>query len=272
MKIRIAALSDVGTVREINQDSVLIKTDTSHSYGKAVFAMLCDGMGGLSGGEIASATAIRRFEKWFREEMPGELLGSDVTEKLGDTGNYNGKLGTVRNKWLSMAEEVNHLLLRYGTEKHIKIGTTAVALLILDKEYLLMNIGDSRIYGIQGGRAKQLTTDQSYVQKLVEMGRLTRHEAEQSHKDNLLLQCIGVNDEISPEFEHGYVDKDMAFVLCSDGFWKKLKPDEIGEAIWSGMDNEALLKEEIRNLIEKVKERKERDNISAAAVTCCSAS
>ncbi|SKC01056.1 Serine/threonine protein phosphatase PrpC [Lachnospiraceae bacterium] len=269
MKIRIAALSDVGTVREINQDSVLIKTDTAHSYGKVVFAMLCDGMGGLSGGEIASATMVRRFEKWFEEEMPKELSAEDTTEQLDGSGNIVGKLRSVRNSWLCMAEEVNRLLLKYGEEKHIKIGTTAVALLIVNEEYILMNVGDSRIYGINGGRTRQLTRDQSYIQRMIDLGRLTRHEAEQSHRDNLLLQCIGVNEELSPEFEQGCVSTDTAFVLCSDGFWKKLTPEEIGEAIWKGMDSESLLKEEIRDLINKVKTRKEHDNISAAAVACC---
>ncbi len=269
MKIRIAALSDVGTVREINQDSVLIKTDTSHSYGKVVFAMLCDGMGGLSAGEVASATAVRRFEKWFQEEMPDELLSEDVTEKLDEIGNIDGKLWSVRNKWLCMADEVNHLLLKYGDENNIRIGTTAVALLIVNDEYLLMNVGDSRIYCISDGKAHQLTRDQSYIQRMIDLGKLTRHEAEQSHRDNLLLQCIGVNEELSPEFEQGKLSRDTAFVLCSDGFWKKLKPSEIGEAIWNGMDSEPLLKEEIRGLINRVKERDEHDNISAAAVVCC---
>lgn len=255
MDFLIAAHTDVGIRKKTNQDSVLIKVaDTD--YGKVCLSVVCDGMGGLRKGELASATLIRFFSDWFTNELP-ELL-------------YNGLDGMeLRKNWERLVSICARDLERYSAENQVKMGTTLAALLIARGRYYIMNIGDSRVYEITN-TTWQMTKDQTFIQREMDMGRMTPEEARRDPRRNVLLQCVGASDFIEPEFLTGAVNTDALYLLCCDGFRHVITPQEIQERLDPRrMTNEEIMRQELVYLTELNKFRREDDNISAATIRIC---
>ncbi len=252
MNFMVAAHSDVGIRKSTNQDSVLIKiADTD--YGRAVLAVVCDGMGGLAKGELASATMIRLFSRWFQEEFP-EMLYRGVTPE------------ELKSKWEVLILDANDKLSQYGDVNNAKLGTTAVALLIVDDKYYIINVGDSRAYMLDNG-IRQITKDQTYVQREMDMGRMTYEESLKDPKRNVLLQCVGASSYIEPDFYLGKVPDQAVFVLCSDGFRHVITEDEIYQNMSPNvLGSERVMIEASVRLIELNKYRREDDNISVALI------
>lgn len=154
MIYKIAAYSDIGIVKKTNQDSVLMKVAQTN-HGRVCLCVVCDGMGGLANGELASATVIREFDKWFRKDLPAMLeMPVFPVEEL-------------RLQWDNLVLERIKKLADYASSTGTRMGTTVVAFLIVGENYYIMNIGDSRAYMITDA-IYQLTKDQTYVQ--FEMG------------------------------------------------------------------------------------------------------
>ena len=151
--------------------------------GRVFFCVLCDGMGGLANGELASATVIRAMEQWFETDFPQILRQVTDVEEI---------LEKVKNNWYGTANALNLQLAQYveGTGK--RMGTTIVALLMIKNEYFIMNVGDSRAYAISN-QVYQLTKDQSLVQQQIDLGRVRPEDAERHPQRNVLLQCIGAS-------------------------------------------------------------------------------
>ncbi len=109
MHFTFIAETDIGTTKDTNQDSILVKHG-QYSGGEVLMAIVCDGMGGLSKGELASATVIRAFDKWFDEELPYELEELD--------------LHVISGKWNLMLKDLNVKLIEYSRNENITMGTT----------------------------------------------------------------------------------------------------------------------------------------------------
>ena len=154
-----------------------------------------------------------------------------------------------------------------GTDIDAECGTTAAILLIIENKWLVMNIGDSRIYRIHHDEISQVTKDHSYVQREIDKGQMTEEEAEKSPMRSVLLQCIGAGDMVVPDWFSGTVSSGDSFLLCSDGFRHKLKKEEMKKRL-SVLDTEDLITEELLRCIDDIKEAKERDNITAAFIRC----
>ena len=250
MKYLTVAETDIGIVKETNQDSVLVKHADS-KYGEIVLTIICDGMGGLSKGELASATVIRRFSDWFEEEFPRELENLDFE--------------IIAGKWSLMLKDLNVQIARYGDKHDVRLGTTFTALLIVDEDYLIGHVGDTRVY-YMGSRLNQLTEDQTFIARELKKGTITPEQAKTDKRRNMLLQCIGASQNVEPELTSGKCRKG-AFLLCSDGFRHEISPREI----FDNLNPEKLkdkndMHKKLRTLIELNKERKEKDNISAILV------
>lgn len=271
MKFKLCISTDKGTVREVNQDAATIKVANTDKYGRIAMAVLCDGMGGLSCGEVASAAAIGRFEKWFGQEFPRILTKSNVTERL-DVENTADKtdsdiIDEVKREWMILASEINNELIRYGEERKIILGTTMVAFMCLGKEYLIMNIGDSRLYMINAKGPKLLTHDQSVVQDMVDKGMMTQKDAEKSPQKSVLLQCLGASGNVVPDFSGGKIKENCSVILCSDGFWHGLKDADFKKvACPKACTSEEVMKEGLDNLVDYLKANGETDNISAVFI------
>jgi serine/threonine protein phosphatase PrpC len=193
MRYKAAYHTDVGIRKKTNQDSLAIKiADTP--YGMAAFAVICDGMGGLAKGEVASKEVICAFSDWFQESFAEMIDNDSFDEEL------------MRKQWHSIAVNENEILKAYGEDNGIMIGTTLTAMLMFRDSYYIIHVGDSRAYEITGTEARQLTNDQTFVAREVAAGRMT---PEQEFVEVYTLEDKGTDLE-------KYVFKGMIRLLYDD--------------------------------------------------------
>lgn len=247
--------TDIGIKKKTNQDSLLIqqaKTD----IGNVLLAVICDGMGGLAKGEVASACMIYAFKNWFCQELPKMLNAGLQPEAL-------------RDSWEQLVSNVNQKITNYSINKGVSMGTTCVALLIVDSTYFIMNIGDSRIYLISDN-IYQLTKDQTYVQREIDAGRMTYEEAQRDPQRNVLLQCVGASPVIEPDFIMGDVQINQCYMLCCDGFRHVIHPQEFYQYLNPAIaTNTTVMEQNLFYLTELNKQRGETDNITAVLIRTC---
>ena len=262
MGFKVDAYSDIGIKKNVNQDALLIKQAKVRGIGNICMAILCDGMGGLSCGEVASSAFVNRMDSWFKADFPRMITDINATEPLMGNGASDPSaklLSHVELQWKSIVQEMNEKLIEYGNSNGIRLGTTVVAIIIIGDKYMTMNVGDSRAYKFNKKQMVQVSHDHSYIQQQLELGRITEAEAEHSDKKSVLLQCIGASEKVVPEFFKGTIERNLHFLLCSDGLWRKLEDKEI-----MGI---APQRNGIKKLTEMVMKRGESDNISGLIIS-----
>ncbi len=232
-------LTDAGKVRDHNEDSVIIVKNPKNDYLMAV----ADGMGGHSAGEVASSIAISYLGKHFNETF---LNMSKV-----DAVNW------IRDS----VSEINTLIFQYEKEhpESKGMGTTLV-LAILTKDYILFgNIGDSSGFVMKEEHLHKVTYDHTLVNLLVSAGELTKEEAKDHPKKNVLMKALGANDPIEVDI----FDCDMEIsevLLCSDGLTNMLDKEQIERVLLGDTD----IEDTVIKLIRKANNRGGTDNISVA--------
>ena len=251
MRYVATADTDIGISKDTNQDSVLIK-HASTDKGEVLLAVVCDGMGGLSKGEVASATVIRAFADWFDNELPFELENVD--------------LNVIGAKWSLMLKELNAQILEYSKSNALEgVGTTFSGILFVDDQYIIGHVGDTRVYHI-GSALTQLTTDQTFIAREISRGTITLEQAKTDKRRNLLLQCIGASKTVEPQIIIGNADKG-AYMLCSDGFRHEITEGEMYESLNPiNLMNKDAMHNNAKYLIDQVKRREEKDNISVVLI------
>ncbi len=250
MKYFGSASTDVGIVKSTNQDSACIKIADFDGKGQVAMVVIGDGMGGLAKGELASKTVICRFSDWFEKELPKQIV-SYTKEKISAD-------------WTRMIREQNQKILNYGKQIGVNLGTTLSAVLFIDGSYIIAHVGDSRIYEISDS-VKQLTEDQTFIKREIKAGRVTEQEAAVHPKRNMLLQCVGASREVNPDVLYGTVAPNTVFMLCSDGFRHVLTDAELFENFNpANINSIEAMKQNSDYLIDVVKKRNERDNITVA--------
>ena len=255
MDFMIASHSDVGIKKNTNQDSLLVKVAQTN-LGRVCLCVVCDGMGGLAKGELASATVIRTFENWFENDFPAMLeRGFDPDE--------------LRLQWDNIVLEQNQKISAYASSQGTRMGTTITTILIIGGQYYIMNVGDSRAYMLTD-QLYLLTKDQTVVQYQLDMGMITLEEALVHPQRNVLLQCVGASEVVTPDFYSAPVVPDTMFVLCSDGFRHVITPEEIYDNLNPGLlADEQRMKENAVWLTELDKQRQEVDNSSVVLIRTC---
>lgn len=252
MNFLTAVHTDVGIRKKTNQDSALIMEATS-DYGNALLAVICDGMGGLAKGEVASSAVIQLLKKWFEEELPSVITSQDPKT-------------LIFSSWEKIVYSANIKISEYGRAQGISLGTTLVAVLFLGNAYYIVNVGDSRAYCISNN-LYQLTKDQTFVQREMDMGRMTYEESLNHPQRNVLLQCIGASNLVEPDFRSGEFAPGQVFMLCSDGFRHVISGEELFEKLNpSLLNSEQAMYDSLVYLTELNKYRREQDNISAILI------
>ncbi|WP_226642882.1 PP2C family protein-serine/threonine phosphatase [Mesobacillus subterraneus] len=248
MAFQVAYHTDIGIKKKTNQDGLLLKSAKTPK-GEIGLFIICDGMGGLSHGELASATVIRGMSDWFDQELP-ELLEGGIAEN------------EIPGKLEERVRELNQKILEYGEASNIKLGTTITALLILHKQYFILQIGDSRAYSINDKLVK-LTEDQTLVERELKRGNITAEQARIDPRRNVLLQCVGATKDINIVITSGEVEKQSMFMLCTDGFYHEIRDEEmLSHLNPQSFTEEKQMKKKLIELVELAKERQETDNIS----------
>lgn len=247
-----AVYTDIGIEKKVNQDSCLLKEAVT-AQGTILFAAVCDGMGGLKNGEVASACVVEELRSWFENDLSvltyNGFTAEDVKKSL--------------NRVIIMADKK---IRSYGRDNGA-CGTTLSGVLLAKNRYLTVNVGDSRVYRIDSDSPHQLTHDQTLAQRRVDEGEITQEEALTDDGQNILLQCIGWGAEVVPSYTEGMYRDRSVFLLCSDGFRHRLTAEEIKNLFLpEKMDSETRMKRALRTGVETAMKRKENDNITAIVI------
>lgn len=247
-----AVHTDVGIKKDTNQDSVLIQSADTE-FGPVLLVSVCDGMGGLAKGEVASAAMVNALSGWFENTFPAILYQGMDPEALCSS-------------WRELVANTNRMIAEYGRKCHTALGTTTTTMLIVNGKYYTMNVGDSRIYMLTDN-LYQLTKDQTYVQRQMDLGLMTYEQSLTDPQRSVLLQCIGASETVVPDFTTGDVLPGQRYLLCCDGFRHVITPQEIYQALGpNAPGTEQDMQRELQSLTELNKQRQELDNITAIAV------
>lgn len=254
MDFLLAAATDVGISKTTNQDSFSARIVDLPNGSKAAFAVLCDGMGGLEKGELASASVVNAFNQWAITKLPWLVENGGISDSI------------IAKEWTDIAVEFNEKLKKYGKSCAVRLGTTLTALLVTAERRYIINVGDSRAYEIYD-RVSVLTNDQTVVAKEVELGHLTPQQAKTDPRRSVLLQCIGASDYVYPDMFFGATAPNSVYMLCSDGFRHEITEDEIYMYFNpSVMTSTEQMKANSNALIAVNKQRGEKDNISVVTI------
>ena len=211
-------LSDVGCIRELNEDCFCIQGFEGDS--NKGFCVIADGMGGHNAGEVASQNAVRIIA-----ENLGKLLSGETKEK-------------IPRALTESVDKANDRVYKMSVEstEHSGMGTTAVIAYTEDETVYIANVGDSRAYVIRGDEIMQLTSDHSVVEEFVKSGTITREEARIHPQRNIITRAVGTEPTVSTDiFEYEYKLGDI-LILCSDGLSSMLE-DRLIYQIVTGEEN-----------------------------------
>ncbi len=245
-RIRFWAATDVGRVRDHNEDNFLVDR-------KLNLFIVADGMGGHAAGEVASALAVNTVRDVVARNQ--EIL----TEFSTGQGDRSDVLGLFEHAVQDACVTINNVAEEQPDKRGM--GTTLSALMILGRRGFLAHVGDSRIYMLRRGELNQLSEDHSLVNELIKRGKLRKEDAEDSPYKNAVTRAVGVY----PNVEVDTLDFDVLpgdqFLLCSDGLTGYVKDAEIPTILTSG---------DVRTvpdrLIDIANERGGRDNITSVIV------
>ena len=240
--MEVFAKSDIGKVRDMNQDSFFI----SKPGDELQLFILADGMGGYKGGEIASKLAIETSKNYIINNFKSIVPDKENILKLIKSAIQYANLVIFEK-----AKEIPELE---------NMGTTMDLCLVIQNKVYIGHIGDSRVYRKRKDFFRKLTTDHSYVQKLVSDGTITKEEAYNHPKKNMLIKALGCSSFIEPDvMVKGFLKGDI-LLMCSDGLTNMIKDNEIAEII-----NRNPV-EACNNLVNKANENGGLDNITAVII------
>ncbi|MDX1434738.1 MAG: protein phosphatase 2C domain-containing protein [Gammaproteobacteria bacterium] len=230
---RSSGLTDVGLVRELNEDAFLDRPDLG-------LWVVADGMGGHFAGDVASDMIVASL---------GELAPAASLSEFVDA---------VEDRLIEINEQLRDYAAREQTHT---IGSTVAALLAHGRFGVCLWAGDSRVYRFRDGTLEQITQDHALVEELVERGVLTREQALDHPHGNLVTRAVGAADSLFVDMEMFELRPGDTFVLCSDGLDKEVESHEIARVLADAAGGDAS-----RPLVDLALERGSRDNVTVIAV------
>ena len=219
--MKVFAKSDIGKARETNQDSFYVSQPSE----KTGLYIVADGMGGYNGGDIASRLAVTAAKNYIETNFINVEHNKEELQKL------------VKNA----IEYANMIVYEKSKEnKELEgMGTTIEIVLAYNDRVYIGHIGDSRIYRIRKNFMRKLTVDDSYVQKLVKDGTITKEEAVNHPKKNMLTKALGCTAFVQPVVSVKGFLKDDIIVITSDGLTNMVSEDKIYEIVTTNIENSA---------------------------------
>lgn len=238
MHVTCAAGTDKGVVRSANEDYHLMQLD------RGIF-IVADGMGGHAAGEVASEMAVR---------IIADELGS--FRGLPDAD--------VASRLFKAIQSANGAIFRRTLVEQDKrgMGTTATAMVLFPRRYLIAQVGDSRAYLLRDGKLFQITKDHSYVQEQVDAGLLTADQARTHPYGNVITRCVGSNEDVVPDMYFGNLQSGDVILLASDGLTGMLEDDQLAKIL----KNNGEPTEWVDKMISDANRRGGLDNITVIVV------
>lgn len=241
--MRIVAKTDKGHVRDSNQDAYAVGEFSD----EVVWAVVCDGMGGAAGGNIASALAVK---------VISDKINASYREQMRDS--------SIKNMLDSALNAANVEVFDMSESKHeLKgMGTTVVCAIVKDGQAYIAHAGDSRAYILKNGKIFQITTDHSIVQDLLDKGKITSEQALNHPNKNIITRAVGVDKNIEIDFDQIDLDDDTTLLLCTDGLSNYVSDSEILE-LTSDKKHYAFAD----RLVNKANENGGGDNITVVVIS-----
>lgn len=228
-----AAISDEGNRKEVNQDALMIRSRMT-GLGNICMSAICDGMGGLMQGEVASAHVIRRLSEWFLCQA-------------GYMKRFDKMLFYLERELHQISREI----LEYGRNSGFAVGTTTTIFVTTGKQFGILHVGDTRVYRITkkyGVHISQLTRDHSV-------------------NDYMLTQSVGAVNEIVPDVIRGKMQKNDLFLLCTDGFRHKNTLSDLKRGLNPAeIQSIGDLERKLRIYVDRARGLGEDDDISVLAI------
>jgi len=237
--------TDAGCVREANEDSGrhVLPNDPETQFKKGILTIVADGMGGHASGEIASQMAV---------DLISEIYYADKTKSAPDA---------LKNAIEQANKQIYETSLT--NEKMFGMGTTVIALVLLNDKAFSAHVGDSRLYRLRGQNMEMMTLDHSQVMEMVKYGIISMEEARNHDDKNVILRAVGTQPAVEAELSESFtVEANDQFLLCSDGLCDMLE-DEVIRGIWAAAKDVHAAGEQ---LIEQAKENGGHDNITVGIV------
>ncbi|MGN8645404.1 PP2C family protein-serine/threonine phosphatase [Gracilibacillus sp. HCP3S3_G5_1] len=257
-KWRFGVSTHKGSVREHNEDNAYLNTMKDRKGNHLLVAVVADGMGGYYAGDVASSIVIAKIDEWYRRK-------ASICLPLPYP------LAKIELEMEQVLQEVNQTLLEQGKKQGKRMGSTASILFLYNDSYLIVHVGDSRIYKItkleeMKYSINQLTEDHSWVMDQVRKNLLTIEEAELHPQKNILMQCLGVNEHFSPFVKVGKYTQNDLFFLCSDGFYNIYPSEELLDNLQDCESDKLPFQSITDYLVEDADNKGATDNITASLV------
>ncbi|MBE6674570.1 MAG: Stp1/IreP family PP2C-type Ser/Thr phosphatase [Ruminococcaceae bacterium] len=250
--------TDVGMVREVNQDTFILKRYSE----KTCLCVVCDGMGGAKGGEEASRIASRAF---------AQVMDEFITPFVGQK-KKGFSVNDVKKAMKRALLEANDAVYTYSRENpRLKgMGTTLVSALVIGNSVFCLNVGDSRMYFMKGNKIRQITKDHSYVQHLIDIGRITKNDIEYTLNKNIITRAVGTEITVDPDIYKSSVSEGTFILLCTDGLCNHVNDETICDIVSDDpvakKIDEIGLNIRLRKLIDTANNNGGSDNITAAII------
>lgn len=263
--ITVFAQTDAGRVRRGNEDHFLVGNLSSEHLEalprpqnfpldeNGLILMVSDGMGGAAAGEVASFLAVKTVKEYLSQKIfPESSLASDQTP--------------FSDRLCAALQAANHAIIEHARRQPALQGMGATATLagILSGKAFIAQIGDSRAYLLRRGGIWQLTRDQSFVNQLVEAGRISEEEAEVHPRRNIILQALGVEEHLKVALSAVKLRRDDHLLLCTDGLSGVLRKQELAQMVFSAPNPASACQE----LIREANRRGGPDNITVVLAKC----
>ena len=243
--INVFSKTDIGRVRKVNQDAV--KTEVISD--NLAWSVVCDGMGGQAGGDIASEIAVIMISKFLSDNL-SELKTSD-------------EIKSVMYEAVSSANQA--IYLKSEKDKNLKnMGTTVIVCVVNMNKLYVAHMGDSRAYLISSDKITQITTDHSMVQEMLDNGKLTVEEARNHPQKNIITRALGVNSDIKLEYNTIDIKTGDIVLSCTDGLTNTVEEQDIYN-ICKKCDNK---EQAVNKLITTGNKNGGNDNITVSLICC----
>ncbi len=240
--MRIIARTDSGKVRSSNQDSYA----AGEFRNGVAWAVVCDGMGGNVGGNVASSTAVR-----------------SISERITTAYRENMSSSSIKNLLVTAITNANFEIydMAAANPELTGMGTTVVAAIMDENNIYVAHAGDSRAYLYTKNEIRQITRDHSVVQKMIEDGKITEAEAHRHPSKNLITRALGVDESLRVDFTEESISPKTLLLICTDGLTNYVTDEEIHKTILEGRQSDFA-----STLVDLANEHGGGDNITVVAV------
>lgn len=226
------SFSDRGAVKKINQDKICLRKKNVES-GEALLAVVCGGMGGMARGDVAANTVVREFAIWFRNHI------EEVIEEPRK----------IMKEWTEIIDELNERIWGYGRQKGIKLGTTLTVMVLLpDGRYYTANVGNNRLYRMEGNEIRQENEQPS---------------GEKGKKTKIYMGC---SELVIPSFADGSIHIGESILLCTDGFCCMRRKKTEKKLMEESYEKDDDVRKKLEEVIRDMTNCGGKDNISAILV------